>query len=226
MPPTYILEPISAGTSEIQVPADGRASVGREATNKFAFPHDLQMSSVHFDVGGELGGCRIRDLGSSNGLFLNTKRIKTAIVVEGDEIRAGGSRWRLVAHRIEVPTSAPEPGQALPPEVSTPRTSPLTTSSAWPVKIQDEVQAAAAELLLTASDGSCRRLAGSQSLIIGRTTAAQWVFDDRAIQFVPSHGAVAMDRPQQQRHRDRTRLLQQPLHYRSVIGVHLVEQQV
>ncbi len=178
MPPTYILEPISAGTSEIQVPADGRASVGREATNKFAFPHDLQMSSVHFDVGGELGGCRIRDLGSSNGLFLNTKRIKTAIVVEGDEIRAGGSRWRLVARRIEVPTSAPEPGQALPPEVSTPRTSPLTTSSAWPVKIQDEVQAAAAELLLTASDGSCRRLAGSQSLIIGRTTAAQWVFDD------------------------------------------------
>ena len=141
MQPNYTLEPISAGTSEIQVPVDGRANVGREATNDFSFPHDLQMSSVHFDIGAEPGGCRIRDIGSSNGLFLNAKRIRTAIVVEGDEIQAGGSRWRVVVRSSGVSSSAPQ-------------------------------------LMITAADGSSRRLTGSQVLIIGRATAAQWIFDE------------------------------------------------
>ncbi|MEZ6077241.1 MAG: FHA domain-containing protein [Pirellulaceae bacterium] len=107
MQPIYILAPISAGTSEIQVPADRSVNVGREAVNEFSFPHDLQMSSVHFAISADSGGCRIQDLGSNNGLFLNTKRVSTAIVVEGDEVQAGGrdgawwfaqSKWTRTEH--------------------------------------------------------------------------------------------------------------------------------
>ena len=69
MQPIYILEPLSAGTCEIQVPADGRAKVGRETTNEFSFPHDLQMSSVHFEIGMESEAVAFAILGAATVCF-------------------------------------------------------------------------------------------------------------------------------------------------------------
>ncbi|MCA9157331.1 MAG: FHA domain-containing protein [Planctomycetales bacterium] len=179
MQPIYILAPISAGTSEIQVPADRYVNVGREANNEFSFPHDLQMSSVHFTIGTEPGGCRIRDLGSSNGLFLNTKRVSTAIVVEGDEVQAGGSRWQLVVRPVELESNMPTAAAArdLSPIEMPPKVPPPTTPSAWTADNRSEPGGFASVLLLTADDNSSRRLVGSQRITIGRTTASQWVFD-------------------------------------------------
>ena len=99
MQPIYILQPISstaASHAEIHLPITGQIKIGREASNDFSFPNDTKMSSAHFELSAELGCCRVRDLGSSNGLFLNAKRIAAALLVEGDELQAGESRWRVV----------------------------------------------------------------------------------------------------------------------------------
>ncbi|MEZ6149140.1 MAG: FHA domain-containing protein [Pirellulaceae bacterium] len=176
MQPIYILAPISAGTSEIQVPADRSVNVGREAVNEFSFPHDLQMSSVHFAIGADSGGCRIRDLGSSNGLFLNTKRVSTAIVVEGDEVQAGGSRWHLVVRPVEMDSNGATAARSLSPMEMPSKVLPPATPSAWPANNLSEPGDFASELLLTADDNSSRRLVGSQRITIGRTTSSQWVF--------------------------------------------------
>ncbi len=64
--------------------------VGRaEGRAEFAVPHDYQMSGVHFAVECGPRGCRVIDKKSTNGTFLNGKKIQEAVLAEGDEIRSG-----------------------------------------------------------------------------------------------------------------------------------------
>jgi hypothetical protein len=56
---------------------------------QFALPHDTFMSGVHFAVECGLSGCRVQDLKSSNGTFLNGGRIQDAMLANGDEIKGG-----------------------------------------------------------------------------------------------------------------------------------------
>ncbi len=190
MQPIYILQPLSrsaATIAEIQVPSSGQIKVGRDGSNDFSVPNDSRMSSSHFEVSAEPGGCRVRDLGSSNGLFLNTKRIANALLVEGDELLAGESRWRIAVRG----------GEALPYTSETPldqsrgyaAVSPVTAapvSTAHPPAIKrSSSNYAAGEnnggkppiLQLTSDRGIIRRLSSTQVLTIGRTALSDWVFD-------------------------------------------------
>jgi pSer/pThr/pTyr-binding forkhead associated (FHA) protein len=90
--------------------------VGRHPQADQSIPDDKRMSSLHFAVECSEKGCRLRDLQSSNGTFLNGARVKEAILVNGDEIRAGGTVFviRIVAEEAQVvpapsPTCAAEP---------------------------------------------------------------------------------------------------------------------
>ena len=64
-----------------------RVTVGRQ-TGEVQIP-DSAMSAKHFEVERREGEFFIRDLASSNGTFLNDRRIKSAQLSKGDEIRAG-----------------------------------------------------------------------------------------------------------------------------------------
>jgi pSer/pThr/pTyr-binding forkhead associated (FHA) protein len=174
MQSTYILQPISSAASviaEIAVPPEGRIQVGRDTSNDVAFPHDLRMSSEHFELSAEPGGCRVRDIGSSNGLFLNTKRVAAALLIEGDELQAGDSRWRVAVRGGQMaPYTSEQPlDQSL-----TARPPMLVPARAVP---ETSTQDAVAELQLTSDRGVMRRIRPAETLTVGRTSLANWVFD-------------------------------------------------
>ena len=108
--------------------------VGRTDKADRAFPGDKLMSSLHFAIEYGEKGCRLLDLQSSNGTFLNGARVKEATLANGDEIRAGNTVFvirmlpdeALPAAPLKPETSAapkpqPIPEQSPAPPAPTPR---------------------------------------------------------------------------------------------------------
>ena len=89
----------------------------------FALPHDTFMSSVHFAVECDGAGCRIRDRKSSNGTFLNGKKIAQAILADGDEIKSGDTifKVRMVAEDQAVVHSPSSMSSPTTPVAETPK---------------------------------------------------------------------------------------------------------
>ncbi|MGB2624794.1 MAG: FHA domain-containing protein [Candidatus Acidiferrum sp.] len=57
---------------------------------QFGVPHDNLMSGVHFAAECDADGCRVTDMKSTNGTFLNGGRIReTMPLANGDEIKSG-----------------------------------------------------------------------------------------------------------------------------------------
>ena len=71
-------------------------SVGRTERAEWSAREDPLMSSVHFAVSCLDSGCRLRDLESTNGTFLNGQRVTDVALSDGDEILAGQSRFRVL----------------------------------------------------------------------------------------------------------------------------------
>src|SRR5262252_8758123 len=88
----------------IEIPAGATLRIGRTAKSDYAIGEDSYLSSSHFSVECDGAQCRVRDLGSSNGTFVNGDRITDRVAQEGDSIAAGGSTF--VVH---LETSAPAP---------------------------------------------------------------------------------------------------------------------
>lgn len=88
----HVVLEVSSGPS-----ADRKASLARGHTLKvgrtqradLVLPDDSHLSSLHFALECGQSDCRIRDLDSSNGTFLNGNRIAEATVRDGDKILAG-----------------------------------------------------------------------------------------------------------------------------------------
>jgi len=70
--------------------------IGRTEAADVVVPDDPQMSGVHFAVECRSDKCRIRDLGSTNGTFVNGVKFEESILKDGDEIRAGQTTFRCV----------------------------------------------------------------------------------------------------------------------------------
>jgi hypothetical protein len=95
--------------------------LGRNPKADHAFPDDKLMSSLHFAVDHGEKGCRILDLQSSNGTFLNGARVQEAILVNGDEIRAGNTLF-VVRMLPDDALPAPQPSLQFRPEPRLPAT--------------------------------------------------------------------------------------------------------
>ena len=80
---------------------------------RLGFP-DPWMSTRHARIERTVGGFRITDEGSKNGLLLNGERTGGALLVDGDWIEAGHTllRYRLTAMTPGVPPRHPRPGAA------------------------------------------------------------------------------------------------------------------
>jgi hypothetical protein len=91
---------------KIQV-ADGMIlRVGRTARSDYALGEDSYLSGQHFAIECNGKQCTIRDLGSSNGTFVNGDRITEHVVIDGDSVAAGGSTFSV---RIDLSGTAPQP---------------------------------------------------------------------------------------------------------------------
>lgn len=84
----------------------GKMVIGRDAGVDIALPWEATVSRRHAEI--ELIGakCRITDLGSSNGTFLNGTAIKTpAEIKAGDELRLGQCVITVRASKVATLTS-------------------------------------------------------------------------------------------------------------------------
>jgi hypothetical protein len=92
--------------------------LGRNPKADHAFPDDKLMSSLHFAIDYGEKGCRLLDLNSSNGTFLNGARVREATLVNGDEIRAGSTAFviRILAEQAHLAPPPPSPPRALEPK--------------------------------------------------------------------------------------------------------------
>lgn len=63
--------------------------IGRVSTADFSIPADAHMSRRHLMLESSPDGFRVRDVGSSNGTFVNNARISIVELKSGDMIRAG-----------------------------------------------------------------------------------------------------------------------------------------
>ncbi len=94
--------------------------IGRSSKAELVFAGDPRMSSIHCAFECDERGCRVRDLGSSNGTFLNGTRVKEATLANGDEVRCGKTIlvFRIVASDSPAPLPSPPKQSSLPPAAS------------------------------------------------------------------------------------------------------------
>ncbi|MBZ5591640.1 MAG: DUF4123 domain-containing protein [Acidobacteriia bacterium] len=94
---------------QIQVGAGQTFRIGRTDRSEYAFPNDTYLSGAHLEVACDEQECRIRDLGSSNGTFVNGVKIDLAAVQEGDQVSAGETVFLVQMAGQEQAAAAPTP---------------------------------------------------------------------------------------------------------------------
>src|SRR5439155_24396399 len=115
--------------------------VGRSNHSHFSLPtDDPYFSRRHFLVEVNPPRCRLLDLKSRNGIWVNGQRVESAELRDGDEIKAGHTIFRLsiagVPAAEEAPSDpratwqSPTGGPARPTELKKPESQP-TRTLAW-----------------------------------------------------------------------------------------------
>ncbi len=88
---------------------DQRVTIGRLTTADFSIAADAHMSRNHLIVEGLSNSFRLRDVGSSNGTFVNDLPISVIELCTGDRIKAGTSVFEVA---LEVAEEDSQPAKA------------------------------------------------------------------------------------------------------------------
>jgi serine/threonine-protein kinase len=105
---------------------------GRSLQAHLSVPQDKRASRNHFLIETNLPDCRLTDLGSRNGTFVNGQRVPSADLRDGDEVRAGATTLRVTirAGGTEDNTATLGPDSAVtepPPPAAAPARASLET---------------------------------------------------------------------------------------------------
>ena len=94
---TLILEATAGPIAgrRIEVRAGTIMRLGRTPKSDYAIGEDSYLSSQHFSLECDGNQCRVRDLGSSNGTFVNGERITERVLQQGDSVVAGGCTFAV-----------------------------------------------------------------------------------------------------------------------------------
>lgn len=84
--------------------------VGRSNLVGLPLPHDREASAEHFELTWDGETCRLRDLESAGGTWLDGRRVNEAVVPNGSWIKAGGTNFMLYVEA----TTPPPRAEALP----------------------------------------------------------------------------------------------------------------
>src|SRR5262245_21917507 len=84
---------------------DPEITVGRDSSNNITVP-DVALSRLHCRFTREAGGWRVRDVGSSNGTFVNGVQIHSHLLAEGDRVAVGGSLLLYARDEHSLPAPA------------------------------------------------------------------------------------------------------------------------
>lgn len=102
--PRLIVHPDTSRAVEIPL-VRGVTTLGRNTENHHAFD-DPSVSGTHFQLSVTNAGTIVRDLGSTNGTFVDGNRIEESILLPGQTIRAGEVTMRFEAD-YETTSAAP-----------------------------------------------------------------------------------------------------------------------
>lgn len=100
---------------------------GRTELADVPFEHDQAMSSVHFALRSTGTECRLRDLGSTNGTFVNDVPASDTVLANGDVILAGSTELAVYLHDMPEEVARgdteirPRPAAGIPRAVQAPR---------------------------------------------------------------------------------------------------------
>ena len=116
--PKFVLRGVSGAVFSKVYPVAGPVTIGRAPECDISVPAD-EMSRKHALVKPTPDGLQVEDLGSSNGTFINNKRVQTGFLGPGDELRLDAVRFILVAPGMEIPNTTREsPASGLKPPSS------------------------------------------------------------------------------------------------------------
>ena len=106
--------------------------VGRTDKAQLVIPSDPWLSATHFAIEPAEGGWLLRDLKSNQGTKIEGVKVTEAELCDGDEIRAGDSRFRVKIPGGKKRTTPPSPsGQTAPaPEPPKPAAAPVAFGAA------------------------------------------------------------------------------------------------
>lgn len=100
-PPKFVLRGVSGTTFGKVYGVTGPMSIGRSAECDISIPVE-EISRRHALVKPNAQGLQVEDLGSSNGTFINNKRVQTGQLLPGDELRLDQVRLMLVAPGMDI----------------------------------------------------------------------------------------------------------------------------
>ena len=91
---------LSGSSPSLPGAASGTMRIGRAPDNDIVVS-DLSVSSHHAELHTFGGACRIVDLDSHNGTFVNEQRVTTAALRDGDVVGLGNATYRLVGQALQ-----------------------------------------------------------------------------------------------------------------------------
>jgi uncharacterized protein (TIGR02270 family) len=119
--------------------------VGRSKKADAVFALDKSISSLHFSLECAEQICRIKDLNSRNGTFLNGRRVTEAVLKTGDEILAGHTTCVVSIHDTSLSASSSvRTGASVEESISSDQTIALTITPTVPVATLDQMDVSAA----------------------------------------------------------------------------------
>ena len=100
--PRFVLRGVSGAAFGKVYPVMTQQVIGRQADCDIVVPSE-EISRRHAQVRPTPDGLHIEDLGSSNGTFINGKRLQEGVLRPGEELRLDNIRFILVAPGAEIP---------------------------------------------------------------------------------------------------------------------------
>jgi hypothetical protein len=96
VPERFCLRTLVGVPPDAVYPLGRTARIGRNEESEIVL-NDPSVSRAHAVIEIGRGGANVRDLGSTNGTFVNGRRIESQSLREGDELRFGNTRLRFEA---------------------------------------------------------------------------------------------------------------------------------
>ncbi len=112
--PKYVLRGVSGAAFGKTFPVAQQMTIGRQQDCEISIPSE-EISRRHASVKPTPDGLLVEDLGSSNGTYINGKRVQSGVLRPGEELRLDQIRFMLIAPGMEIPkaaAAAPAPVQA------------------------------------------------------------------------------------------------------------------
>ncbi|MBB5207203.1 FHA domain-containing protein [Chiayiivirga flava] len=100
--PKLVLRGVSGAAFGKTFPISGPVVIGRQADCDISIPSE-EISRRHAQLKPTPAGLAVEDLGSSNGTYINGKRVQSGLMRPGEELRLDTIRFLLVAPGLEMP---------------------------------------------------------------------------------------------------------------------------